>query len=1078
MANFISEEDIQKRLIQLLIDDLKYDEHLFCQYKEELERKNESEVISFIRLEKALNKLNTHLDRFGATFKAEAIRQAKNALTENRKNMSILAANKEIHTLLKDGYKSIIKDDSGKNQSIKVQYLDFRQPDNNEFVAAEEVWINQVDRRRTDILIYVNGLPLVFFELKNSDIPVKNAYTNNLNTYRRKIPTLFHYNSFLILSNGLHTKIGSITASWEHFSEWKRIEDETETYDNKEEGISLERVTKGMCDKARLLDIIENFIFYISDKAKIVAKNHQYLGVNNAVTSFENRLNQDGKLGVFWHTQGSGKSFSMIFFTMKVFRKYAGTYTFVIVTDRESLDDQIYLNFLNAEVVKAKDKAQAEDRNDLKKKLGEDNKRYIFTLIQKFGTAKGEDFPLLTNRNDIIVLVDEAHRTQYNGFAQNMRTAMPNANYLAFTGTPLLDANETTKKWFGDYVSEYNFAQSIEDGATVPLFYEDRVPEVQQNNNALNNDLAKIMERDNLTEEQEEQLKQKYATELEIIKRDGRLEVIAKDIVAHFPNRAFKGKGMVISVDKYTTVKMYDKVKRHWKEKIRSLHKEINAETSPEKAEALTALQAYMKETEMYVIISKDGNEEDRFSKQNLLIKSHRDAMEKKYGSNKLSLEERFKIDDDLFRLVFVCSKWLTGFDSPTVSTLYIDKPMQNHTLMQTIARANRVYPNKTCGILIDYFGVFANLEKALEKYGKKHNNKLKDGDKPVQKKEALKAFLVKAIDAGIEFLTNNECDFKLILDSKDAFSLIKLFGIYANNLSKTESLRKEYNVYENAIQNLYNATQPDDEVSKMYKRTKEAFEYLRKIINREIKGGDFDSAVEETRNLLDESITSDGYEGSVVREPRAIYTIKKSDELDLRTINMNKVEARFKKTAYKYLAIVDFKAFLEKQIKAMSKRVKSPKRMDFAKRLQEIIDNYNSKTIDVNQFFEELKQYAEALKEEDLRHIKEGLTEKELQIFDLLVTDDKLTEKQKKTIKLAAKELLKKLKAEKNKIMYADWHKNQRQQIAVERYIMKQLFPYLIEAYDNDVDMFKQRSENLYQFMYQDAVDGGQAFA
>jgi len=747
---------------------------------------------------------------------------------------------------------------------------------------------------RTDLLAYINGLPLVFIELKNSNKEVKLAYTDNLHRYRRDIPVLFHPNAFIILSNGLDTKIGSCTAGWEHFSDWKRIENEKETYDPTEDWISLERVIKGMCDKKRLLDILENFIFYFSDSAKIVAKNHQYIGVNNGITSFENRLKQEGKLGVFWHTQGSGKSFSMIFFVMKIFRKFTGDYTFIIVTDRDSLDDQIFKNFLKSEVIGEKDEAKAQSGPHLRTMLGEGNKKVIFTLIQKFGTTKGESFPELTKRDDIIVLVDEAHRSQYNTYAQNMRTAMPNANFLAFTGTPLLDANETTKKWFGDYVSEYNFAQSVEDGATVPIFYDNRVPKVQLNNEAMNKDLAEIVDNDNLTPAQEERLKQKYATELEIIKRDGRLDTIAQDIVKHFPYRGYRGKAMVISVDKYTTVRMYDKVQTYWKAEKRKLMRASKEAATPEERQTKRALYEYMHKTNMYVVISKDGDEEDKFAKQGLDIKPHRKAMDKKYGKEKLSLKDRFQEDKDPFRLVFLCSKWLTGFDSPTISTLYLDKPMQNHTLMQTIARANRVSEGKECGMVIDYFGVFENLEKAFEKYGRQHNKKVKKGDNPVAVKETLHQLLRDAVAAADEFLKANDCDIQLILSNDNVFKNIKHFSVFANNVSKTEDLRKEFNVHENAIRNLYNATQPDTDIANQYKRIKEAYEYLRQIINREITGGDFEAAVDKTRVLMDDSIDA-------FAEPATSYIIEQSAQVDLRTLNLDKVEKEFKQAPPKY---------------------------------------------------------------------------------------------------------------------------------------------------------------------------------
>ncbi len=1083
MANFISEEEIQKELVDLYLNTLGYSEHLFCKYDDSsLGRTSNKQVISKKRLQKALESINDHLP---PQHKEEALQDAIREITRSRATLSPLAANKELHLLLKDGYYTKVKDENGIEKPEKVIYIDFHHPEKNEFIIVEELPIVGKKSCRTDLLVYVNGLPLVFIELKNSNVEVKTAYTENLRKYKRNIPILFNCNMFNILSNGIHTKVGSFTASWEHYFVWKRVEREDEAYDPDEEGISLERVVKGMCDKRRLLDILENFIFYFSDTAKIVAKNHQYIGVNNGITSFENRLNQNGRLGVFWHTQGSGKSFSMIFFAMKIFRRYKGDYTFVIVTDRDSLDDQIFKNFLKAEIIGEKDEVKVKSRIALKQMLGEGNKRFVFTLIQKFGTDKGEEFPLLTERNDIIVLVDEAHRSQYNTFAQNMRKAMPNANYLAFTGTPLLDANETTREWFGEYISEYNFAQSMEDGATVPLFYENRVPQVQLGNKYLNEDLAKIVEQDNLSLEDEERLKRQYATELELIKRDARLEEIAQDIVKHFPYRAYKGKAMVISVDKYTTVKMYDKVKAHWKVEKQKLNREIATAATPKEEQEKREILEFMRKAEMYVVISKDSDEEEKFAKQGLDIKPHRKAMETQFGNERLRLKDRFQKADDPFSLVFLCSKWLTGFDSPTISTLYLDKPMQNHTLMQTIARANRVAIDKTCGMIIDYFGVFENLEKALEKYGKERNDQSGGIDRPVKDKQALKDLLVEAVDTAREFLLENECDIALILDNDNTFKKIKHFATFANNLSKTEELRKEFNVHENAIRNIYKATQPDTDILNEFKRIKEAYEYLRQIINRERDTGDFDAAVEETRVLLDDSIYSKGYEikETILKlEDTGIsdnsdystsYEITPQQQIDLRRVNLDQVMRNFKRTELKYLAIVDFKAFIQTKLEQMLRR--NTTRTDFAQRLQEIIDRYNTKTSDVNRFFAELKNYAEALRQEDLRAQSEGLTEEELQIFDLLYKD-KLTKAEKQQVKLASQDLLAKLKAEKDNILVVDWHKNQRQRINVERYIMKQLYPHLEGVYD--MPTFKEKSNEVFSFLMDKAESGGRAFA
>ena len=1061
MANYISEQQIQQRLVRLFLEDLDYDLHVDARtHAAQLGRSNQKRIVAHAWLRPALERLNDHLP---TAQRDELLRRATETLTRARHQLTPLAANKEVHWLLKRGFDTTIKID-GTERAETVRYLDFENPKRNHFAVVEELTILGRAKRRPDLLVYVNGIPLVFIELKNSNVDVYNAYKVNLENYKRDIPRLFDFNAFLILSNALKTHVGSYTAEWEHFNEWKRVSNENEDFNPKEEGLSLERTIHGMCAKERLLDLLQNFIFYFSDAAKIVAKNHQYLGVNNGIASFEQRLAKEGKLGVFWHTQGSGKSFSMIFLAMKVFERYRGNYTFLVVTDRDSLDKQLFENFLRAEVISENDQAQANSRAELKTMLSEQRKRFVFTLIQKFGTERGQTYPILTERDDIIVFVDEAHRTQYNTFAENMRHALPNANYLAFTGTPLLDANETTRKWFGDYVSEYNFAQSIEDGATVPIYYENRVPQVRLSNKLLNTDFAEIVEKDNLSEVEEEKLKRQYANELEIVKRDDRLEKIAQDIVDHFPFRGYRGKGMVISVDKYTTVRMYDKVQRLWRQKIRELRDISGKEPDRGKQQALVDAFQFMRDTEMYVVISGEADEERKFKEQGLNITPHREAMRKRYGEKKLSLRDRFQRNDDPFRLVFVCAKWLTGFDSPTISTLYLDKPMQNHTLMQTIARANRVAPGKQSGMVVDYFGVFDNLEKALEKYGQDKKGKGGGGKGPVEDKSALIALLKAALAEIQKFLAANDCDMKEILDSENVFHELNHFQVWANRLSQTEELRKTYNVHQNAVSNLYRATQPDAKVAEKHRKQVEAYEYLRQIVDgNRSQLSNYDSAFTKTRELLDESI-------SVAALEKQTFYIPEAQRVDLRNLNLDKLEKSFAARESKYLTIVDFQSFLKQEINRMLNQNVS--RIDFAIRLQEIIDRYNSKDSDVDRFFEALLKYTEELRAEDIRAQSEGLTEQELEIFDLLYQKN-LTKDQKRTLKLASQFLLKRLHEERDKLLVTDWHKTERQRIAVERFVKMQLYQQLYPKVFSTNEDFNIHSDQVFALLRQRAEMG-----
>ena len=527
---------------------------------------------------------------------------------------------------------------------------------------------------------FINGLPLVLIELKASHKRLEDAYKDNLRTYKKDIPQLFWYNAFIILSNGSKSRIGSITSDWEHFSEWKKINSEGE-----HGVVSVETMIRGTCDPSRLLDLVENFTLFSELKSgliKIVAMNHQYLGVNNAIEAVQNSRTNAGKLGVFWHTQGSGKSYSMVFFAQKILRKLPGNWTFVVLTDRDDLDIQIYKNFAGVgAVTEPEEQVRAESGSHLKQLLFEDH-RYVFTLIQKFRTDKGQTYPMLSERNDVIVMTDEAHRSQYDIFALNLRNALPKAAFIGFTGTPLMAGEEKTKEVFGDYVSIYNFKQSMDDRATVPLYYENRIPELQLTNEHLNEDMEQVLEEAMLDESQERKLEREFAREYHLITRDDRLDKIAQDLVSHFMGRGFAGKAMVVSIDKATAVRMYDKVQKYWQLYLANLELRLT-QTTDEEREALEKSISYMRETDMAVVVSPSQNEGEGFQKQGLDITKHRRRMVKE------DLDTKFKDPKDPFRIVFVCAMWMTGFDVPSCSTIYLDKPMRNHTLMQTIARAN-----------------------------------------------------------------------------------------------------------------------------------------------------------------------------------------------------------------------------------------------------------------------------------------------------------------------------------------------------------------------------------------------------
>jgi len=1072
MPNFISEDQIEQALLKQLQSKYEF-ELLNCNttnpddLNDGSNRKNKKEVVFRDRLKRAGIRLNPNIPE-------ESIDFAVAHLTDRRPAMSLIAANREIDSLIRDGVPVEFENAEGKNQQRRVKFIDFTpKSTNNEFLAVSQLWIKGERKyRRPDVLLYVNGIPLVFIELKNSNVKLKTAYQDNLTNYKADIPQLFLMNAFCVLSNAIESKVGSLTAAWEHFFNWLRVDDEKEKIVRdkiKAEATSLERLVDGLFAPERLLDYVENFLIYHKETQKIVAQNHQFIGVNNSFERFKDRENHGGKLGVFWHTQGSGKSFSMIFYSRKIFRKLTGNFTFVVITDRDDLDGQIYRNFLNTETVQKSDAAQPKNSEEMRKFLGQ-NKRLVFTLIQKFRYDKGKKYPLLSDRNDIVVIVDEAHRTQYKSLAENMRAGLPNAQYIAFTGTPLLGRERKTNAWFGDYVSEYNFMDSEQDGATVKLFYETRVPEVLIQNEDLGEEFYEILEDENLNEQQQVKLEKQFSREVEVIKRDDRLETIARDIVYHFPRRGYLGKGMVISVDKFTAVKMYDKVKRLWGEQLKDLRGRVSKSKNDVEKARYKKIIEYMRQVEMAVVISEEAGEEQKFKEQGLDIKPHRDRLNQldKHGHD---VEYKFKDPDDSLQLVFVCAMWLTGFDAPTVSTLYIDKPMKDHSLMQTIARANRVTSHKINGKtkingeLVDYYNVFRNMRKALKDYAQGEEGL---EDPPVKNKAALFALLDDSIEQGFSFCQDKGVSLLEVLENEDVFKKVSKFKEYADTLLAKDDLRKEFFVYENTISSLYESCKPEI-IGKPVVRSVAAFQYLRGVIESIIGQVDVDEATRRVAALLDESLVVDNSESFTAKEHEAEYQIvQKGITWDLSKINFDKLKEEFCSAPYKNIEIADLRAFIEHKLDQMLQQ--NATRSDFAQRLQEIVDRYNAGGSSTENYYEDLVKFAEGMKEEDERHVKEGLSEDELELYDLL-KKEKMTEAETQKVKLAAKSLLRRLLQEHPKILVQDWYKDTQTQRAVRSVVEKVLDENLPKSFERV--LFKEKCDNLFELLVDYASSG-----
>ena len=813
---------------------------------------------------------------------------------------------------------------------------------------------------------------------------------------------------------------------------------------------------RSTCDRTRLLDLVENFTLFSEHKAglvKILGQNHQYLGVNNAIASMlEARKLGHGRGGVFWQTQGSGKSFSMVFFAQKILRKLAGNWTFVVVTDRVELDEQIAKTFKTTGAVSEAegDECHATSGAHLRELL-RGNHRYVFTLVHKFQTPE-----LLCDRSDVIVLTDEAHRSQYDTLALNMRAALPKAMFLAFTGTPLIAGEERTKEVFGDYVSIYDFQQSIEDGATVPLFYENRTPELQLVNPDLNEDIYRLIEDADLDADQEAKLEQVLGRQYHLITRDDRLETVARDIVRHFLGRGFVGKAMVVSIDKATALKMHDKVRKHWAIETERVQQELGELTYQQHGGGMTPEQArrdlrmaelkqrldVLTSTDMALIVSPGQNEIQQMHKLGLDIEPHR----KRMNESQPGLDEKFKDTEDPLRLVFVCAMWLTGFDAPSCSKVYLDKPMRNHTLMQTIARANRVFPGKHSGVIVDYANVFASLEKALAIYGAG-----KDGKSPVRDKKQLAEELRNSVVNATVFCAAHGVMLGEI-EATAAGSLERLSRIQddMNALISPDPLRRDFFGHERLVSTLYRVVKPDPSALEFASRVA-CLTTLAEAIRAKLNPNppDISQVMGEINGLLDESIT-----GHAIREsgPPA---------LDLSKINFEALVQPFKESRHKNTDLEVLKAAIRAQLEKMIQLNRT--RTDFAEKFEALIESYNAGSRSIDALFEELVKLSNSLNDEQERHVRENMSEEELVIFDILTRPaPELSTEERAEVKKAARILLAQLKA----LLVLNWRQKAAARSQLKLTIEDTLDTRLPRAYTPE--LYNQKCSAVFEHVYE----------
>ena len=994
-------------------------------------RTSYKEILLIRYFREALRKLNPWITD-------AQIAEAQELMDKRLSTASLMQINEEKYFLLRDGIPVTVKKPNGQTETKKAAVLDFQHPENNYFLAIKELKIHgDLYRRRTDIVGFVNGVPLLFVELKKNTVDVRNAYDDNYTDYLDTIPHLFYYNAFLMLSNGTEAKVGTLGSKWEFFHEWKRLSEADEG------SVALETMLRGICKKENFLDLFENFILYDHSgghTAKILARNHQYLGVNEAIRAYEARKLNNGKLGVFWHTQGSGKSYSMAFFAQKVRRKFEGSPTFVILTDREELNKQISDTFENCGLL-GKTKASkfiATSSNDLINKL-QGNPSFIFTLIQKFNQ---NNIPAIYPDHDIIIMSDEAHRSQYGIFADNMMQLLPTAARIGFTGTPLLSSDNITARTFGGYISVYDFKRAVEDGATVPLYYENRGDKIQDlRNPEITERILAAIEAADMDINQRDKLEAEFAKEIHLMTAEPRLRSIARDFAGHYSDLWTSGKAMFVCLNKVTCVRMYNYVQEYWQKEIEALKAKIRTATQQE-AQELSRKLAWMEETEMAVVISQEQNEIQTFKKWDLDIKYHREKMEKR------ELDKEFKDRNNPLRIVFVCAMWLTGFDVKCLSCLYLDKPLQAHTLMQTIARANRVSEGKSNGLIVDYIGIVKALRKALADYTANVGN---GGADPTVDKDKLISRVLETIATTKAFLRERDFELQSLIDAVD-FAKLAMIQTGANAVCGTMEDKKAFGTYASELNRLMKFLDRND-VSGQMRKEYEAIAAINGELQKKRKHTDITDLMVEINGIINEYVQ--------MEEPAE--GIVPSRQFDISEIDFDKLRREFARVKKKNLVLKDLQEVIQQKLDRMM--FTNPDRVNYYERYQQIISEYNAEMdqATIEKTFMELLALANSMTQEEQRFVREGFdSDEELSLYDMLFRDD-LTKNDIKKLKEVSVTLLQKIKA---KIAELDhWTDKQETKAAVDNLIRDTLWAELPESYTEfQISEYRQR---IYEYVY-----------
>jgi len=964
-----------------------------------LGRASEHEVVLTRKLREKLAQFNPGLP--DAAYD-DAVRQ----LTATAASQDIITANRDKYAMMRDLVPVTFRNDKGEQERKRLRVFDFERPENNHFLCVRELWVRgDIYRRRADMVGFVNGLPLLFIECKNIHKNLRAGFENNYADYRDTIPHLFHHNAVVMFGNGERAKIGSITGRWEHFHEWKRLaEDEPGV-------VNMETLLKGVCDKRNFMDIVENFILFddsTGETRKILARNHQFLGVNRAVEAVRRRKGRERKLGVFWHTQGAGKSYSMVMFTRKVHRKLGANFTFLVLTDRDDLDAQIYKTFAGCGVVGEAKECRAASGAHLHRLLTE-HKSHIFSLIQKFNLDAGATY---TERDDIIVITDEAHRTQYGTLALNMRNALPNAGFIGFTGTPLFKEDEITRRVFGEYISTYDFDRAVKDGATVPLYYELRGEKLQVEIGDLNERIAEKLDEVELDDiDAAQRLEQDLQRDYHVLTAGRRLAQVAQDFVQHYSTAWESGKAMLVCIDKVTCARMHKLIEFYWRERAKKLDAQLAA-TPVEQKDDLRRKIAWMRETRMAVVVSEEQGEVEKFRKWDLDIKPHRKLIKEGMelpesmrgearfrGRQRMDLDAAFKEDAHPFRIAIVCAMWMTGFDVPCLSTLYLDKPLKAHTLMQAIARANRVNEGKNNGVIVDYCGILKHLRKALATFAGTQPESGGIAINPVRPDGELLKELAAAIALVRDFLARRGASLDDVLH-KTNYDRNAAIARCKEAVNENDETRKHFEVMCREVFKKFKACINLQAVNQ-HRESRDAISIIYKSLQQDREKADISAIIRQLQGVVDDAIgVRDS--GSALKEVGEVY--------DISRVNFERLKQEFARHSRQRTAVQSLKDAVEEKLVRLL--ACNPLRADFQARYEQIVAEYNREKnrATVERTFDALCEFVQSLDFEEKRAAREGLNEESLAVFDLLMKED-MSATDIKRIKKVAVELLAELK-------------------------------------------------------------------